>query len=103
MYHTIIGFKDTVSRVASERNKNCVLEDIMKKAFNFAIEILAVDYDLEENNINAMVVNKKLALLDVPKSHPSFSVKGDFARGWVGAMIDDELKLLTSYAVEYSD
>lgn len=102
-YQTLIGFKETVDKNKSRNYIEGIIEHVQKEAWSEAVNILQYDHSFSYKEIQEMIDTKQMANLRVPHTHPSFSENEDIIRGWIGAMLDGELTLLTSYAVEYAD
>lgn len=97
MYETTIGFVEVIDGT-SRGQTILATEKVMDQAWSFAIDKLTA-LGKDEKAISEMVANNQITVYHVPETHPSFARGKDVIRGWVGAMIDQELKLLSSYAV----
>ena len=103
MYETIPGVIEKVDPPSIENGHliRATLKRVMTKAWDLAIRRMTNEFGFTEDSVSHMIQNQLMVSVHVPKGHSSFSANHDIARGWIGAMINNELKLITSYAIEY--
>ena len=100
MYETIVGVVHKIEPIKDDKKGHAVLasEQAIDQAWSLAVKKLGIMGYGEDFIVNLMQTGQMIAY-DVPLDHPSRSKENDVARGWIGAMLNGELKLLSSYAV----
>ena len=106
MYEHVIGVREKVDEPKSGifgTNTGMIqatVDHVLAKAWEQATRVAFTVYGLSVDEVTRRINNQEMIAYEIPKEHKSV-YSNDLTRGFIGTMIDGELKLLAGFAIDF--